>query len=696
MLTPSIQRVASTAAGQLRGNGRFGKRDGRFFAPYTFRCLLLAFLAIVFMADSVLAQQASVPKEAEPFHPTRIIVKYAHPVQAAAERVVLKQRELKIHQRFQLLPQLVVMDLADEKVAQVVRALPAKERFKHLQDHMAALRATGLVDYAEPDYVRRINLEPTDVAYTSGTLWAVHNFGQNNGVAGADIGAVPAWDITTGSTNVIVAIVDTGIRYTHQDLAINMWHNSGEIPGNGADDDGDGYIDNVYGINAMTGSGNPMDDNGHGSHVAGTIGAVANNGGPHVGVAWKVRLMACKFLTNYGEGFVSDSIKCLEFARSKGARIINASYGGPYFSQAEYDAIKALGDDGVLFVAAAGNQGNSTIPDYPASYKLPNVLAVVATDRNDGLASFSKVGGGIVQIGAPGVDIYSCGANSDSDYALMNGTSMAAPHVVGAAALVLSAYPDATLTELRCRLLKGATPIPALTNYPGCRGRLNVLNSLTATASGNLSVEVSPPFGTTLPAGKPSRITVTVSDLLPVTNALVTALISGSTNLTLLDNGIAPDTIAHDGAYTATITAPTNQASVNLNLHVSALGWPDVTNQLSYLLAVPPVNDDFSDRIAIAYCQGAISGSYAGASLEPGRGFETGARAAVGQRQAGGEALQVFAHRLSRRQRGVARSHAPQPQRGLRDLEALFQVVEQHLRQLGRITDQQQAQGPLV
>ena len=232
---------------------------------------------------------------------------------------------MSVRRPLSLVPSAVVLDLSDAGAVRAALALAPADRALRLHARIAALRATGLFEYVEPDYLRTRCLEPTDAAYADGTLWALHNVGQSNGVAGADIGAAAAWGLTTGSTNVLVAIVDTGIRFTHQELAAQLWRNPGEIPGNGIDDDHDGYIDNVYGINALYGTnsvpgGSPLDDNGHGSHVAGTIGAAANDGNPHVGVAWKVRLMACKFLDASGGGYISDELECLQFALAKGAR----------------------------------------------------------------------------------------------------------------------------------------------------------------------------------------------------------------------------------------------------------------------------------------------------------------------------------------------------------------------------------------
>ena len=162
-----------------------------------------------------------------------------------------------------------------------------------------------------------------------------------------------AWDVTTGSTDVLVAVIDTGIRYTHQELRNQMWVNPDEIADNGIDDDGDGYVDNVHGIDVINNDGDPMDDHGHGTHCAGTIGASANDGYAHVGVAWNVRLMGCKFLSAQGSGYTSGAVECIDFAVAKGAKVLSNSWGGGGFSQSLYDAIKRAQDAGVLFIAGA-------------------------------------------------------------------------------------------------------------------------------------------------------------------------------------------------------------------------------------------------------------------------------------------------------------------------------------------------------
>ena len=507
-----------------------------------------------------------------------------------------------------------MLDLADATEAKAALALAPAERAQRLQARIAALQATGLFEYVEPDYLRTASLEPTDSAYTDGTPWALHNTGQSNGVAGADIGAAAAWDLTTGSTNVIVAIVDTGIRYTHQDLAAQMWRDPAAPNA-------------VFGTNAVAGNSDPMDDNGHGSHVAGTIGAAANNGNPHVGVAWNGRLMGCKFLNSAGNGYLSDAIKCFEFALAKGARILNASYGGYYFSQTEFQAIQNLRDHGVLLVAA-GNESrdNDATPSYPASYDLHNILSVAAVDRADNRAGFSNVGRTRVHLGAPGVEIFSCWTGSDAAYNTIDGTSMATPHVVGAAALVLAHHPGATLTEVRRRILNGVVIIPSLTNRTITGGRLNVFNSLTATPAVALEIETSPRAGQTLSGGKPVTLDAFVTDLLPVTNATVTATSGAFTNLALLDGGVAPDAIPNDGVYTTTFLVPTNQATLEITLVISAVGWPTVTNIVTYPVILPPPNDDFADHIAISSsnCVVMVSGSNLNASEEAGEPVHAG------------------------------------------------------------------------
>lgn len=345
---------------------------------------------------------------------------------------------------------------------------------------------SGLVAYAEPDVSVRILAEPDDFRFWDGSLWAMKNTGQLGGTPGADIKAPQGWDLQTSAATVVVAVVDTGIRQTHEDLAGNLWTNPAEIAGNGLDDDGDGFVDDLHGINAITGGGDPADDHGHGSHVAGAIGATGNNAVGVAGVAWRVQLMALKFIDAQGNGAVSDAITCIDYARRHHARIINASWGGDpsYASAALRDAIASARTAGILFVAACGNsQGdNDTTPLYPASFnqQLDNVLAVASTNRHDGLSFFSNYGATTVDLAAPGEDIFSCWGGYDTDYRFDSGTSMAAAHVSGVAALVLARSGAASYAAVKQAILGSTDPLPGLQGKCATGGRLNLFRALEA------------------------------------------------------------------------------------------------------------------------------------------------------------------------------------------------------------------------
>ena len=355
------------------------------------------------------------------------------------------------------------------------------------QDARAALNelvANPLVETAELDARISIASLPDDPGFSQ--LWGLNNTGQTGGTADADVDAPEAWNIETG-TAVMVGVIDTGIDYTHPDLAANVWTNPLEIPGNGIDDDDNGYVDDVHGYDFANRDGDPMDDHGHGTHVAGTIAAVANNGIGVAGVSWHAKVMALKFLDAGGSGWASDAVDALNYATDMGAKITNNSWGGGEYSTALRDAIASANSGGAVFVAAAGNyaSNNDTTPFYPAGYDGPNVIVVAATDSNDSLASFSNFGRSTVHLGAPGVGIYSTvpavGAgccSSPTRYATLNGTSMAAPHVSGAAALLISHYPGLTPTQVRQRLAFSGDPVPALANTTLSGRRLNLAGML--------------------------------------------------------------------------------------------------------------------------------------------------------------------------------------------------------------------------
>lgn len=345
-----------------------------------------------------------------------------------------------------------------------------------LKRAIAALRQDPAVRIAEPDYTVHAAFAPNDPFFPQ--LWGLHNTGQTGGSPDADIDAAEAWDVTRGDASVVVAVIDTGVDYNHPDLAANMWTNSAEIPGNGIDDEGDGWVDDVHGIDTVNIDGNPMDDNSHGTHCAGTIGAVGNNGIGVAGVCHTVRIMPLKFLASNGFGQTSAAITCIDYARTHGAKILSNSWAGDEFSQLLLEAIQRARNAGILFVAAAGNEGtnNDAVTTYPASYTplVDNQLTVAATDNSDQLAFFSNYGAS-VDLAAPGVNIYSTTPNNT--YSFFSGTSMAAPHVSGAAALLLARYPGLTPAQLKARLLSNVDT-PASLLGKTASGRLNVNRAL--------------------------------------------------------------------------------------------------------------------------------------------------------------------------------------------------------------------------
>jgi len=354
--------------------------------------------------------------------------------------------------------------------------------------------------YAEADHI--ISLSPNETADSvSGTVgssgsssvtpddtsyalqWGLHNTGQSPfyGTAGADIDAPIAWNTTTGS-GVVVAVVDTGVDYTHEDLAANIWNNSGEIAGNGIDDDGNGYIDDVRGWNFCSVTNDPMDDNGHGTHCVGIIAAVGNNGVGVTGVNWKVKIMPLKFLDSSGSGYTSDAISAILYANKMGAKVISNSWGGTDSSRSLKDAIEA---SSAVVVCAAGNDAENidTTPLYPASYNSSNIIAVAATDYNDKLASFSNYGSKSVDIAAPGVMIRS--TYSDNRYAYLSGTSMATPFVSGVAALVYASNSSLSSTGVKAKILSGAETLSSLNGKVVSNGRLNAANAVKSSSDGD-------------------------------------------------------------------------------------------------------------------------------------------------------------------------------------------------------------------
>lgn len=363
---------------------------------------------------------------------------------------------------------------------------------------MKRLRKHPAIESVELDYHIAVN-EPVSVVNDDkyDKLWGLKNTGQtltigdreSTGIAGADIDAETAWQTTTGSKEVVVGVIDTGVDYTHEDLVNNMWTNTLELNGeDGVDDDGNGYVDDIYGWDAFDNEGDPMDEGGHGTHVAGTIGAEGNNGVGVVGVNHNVSIVGCRFLGPNG-GATSGAIACLDYMvglKNSGVniKITNNSWGGGGYSKALEDAISANNDAGILFVAAAGNSArdNDQSDYYPSNYDVPNVMSIASTTNKDDMSGFSQWGLTTVDMGAPGSDIASTypmalqGGNPG--YVWMSGTSMATPHVSGVAALIASLDEDVTVAEMKDILMNSGDPIDALAGKTVSGKRLNAANAV--------------------------------------------------------------------------------------------------------------------------------------------------------------------------------------------------------------------------
>ena len=339
-----------------------------------------------------------------------------------------------------------------------------------VEEVVAALERNPNVVYAEPDYVVHASLTPNDPSY--GNLWGMTN-----------IKAATAWNTTTGDGTLMVAVIDTGIDRSHPDLQGNLWQNPGESA-NGLDDDGNGYVDDLHGWDFAYGDNDPSDVQGHGTHVAGTIGARGNNGVGVAGVNWQVKLVALKFLNDSGSGSTSNAIKAVQYAASKGIRVSNNSWGGGGYSQSLYDAIDASKSVGHLFVAAAGNSNVNTdlTPHYPSSYDLDNVVSVASITSSDARSSFSNYGATSVDIGAPGSSIYS---TVPGGYGTMSGTSMATPHVAGAAALLTGLHPAWSYGAIRDAILGTARPLSALAGLTVTGGTLDLAAAVAYVPGGS-------------------------------------------------------------------------------------------------------------------------------------------------------------------------------------------------------------------
>ena len=360
--------------------------------------------------------------------------------------------------------------------ASVVKTAPGAD----IEAEIERLSALPEVKYAEPDYLRETSAVPDDPQYPA--MWHLDNTGQTGGTPDADIDAPEAWDTFTGSGQAVIAVIDSGVDIDHPDLVSSLWVNPGEVAGDGIDNDGNGYVDDIHGIDPFAGDSDPDDVNGHGTHVAGTTAATGNNGIGVTGVNWNAQIMALRVGNQLlSTAAILESLDYITTMKTQfGINVVvsNNSYGGGPPSQAEFAAIQASINAGIGYVTSAGNNAsnNDTFPQFPASYDIEEIISVAATDHNDELSVFSNFGLGSVDLAAPGTDVLS--TTIGGGYGLLSGTSMASPHVAGVHALLAGFSPASTVQEIRSAILLGADPLPNLAGTSVTGARLNAAQAL--------------------------------------------------------------------------------------------------------------------------------------------------------------------------------------------------------------------------
>lgn len=424
------------------------------------------------------------PKRTSSASEPEVLVKFRPNVSLAEIKKIAAKYNDRVEDEIETVKGLVSIDDLDDKDMETVA-----EQYRQMPE---------IVVYAQPNY--KISLDDPESLSISDALlrgnalnaelpddpmfneqWALNNSGQNGGKANSDIKAVDAWKKTTGSKDVVIAVLDTGVKYNHPDLQANMWTRPANVPQ--YRDDELGTFNDLHGFNGTDNQSDPMDENGHGTHCSGIIGAEGDNSEGIAGINWNVTIMPLKFMGRGGYGTTKDAIEAINYAIDRkrngvNVRIISASWGSTAYSKALEDVIRAAGEEGILFVAAAGNDGtsNDKSPHYPSNYDLPNVISVAALDRNDNLASFSNFGVKTVHIAAPGREILSTWLNDD--YREASGTSMATPYVAGVAALVLANEPKLSVEQLRAKILKSVDKIDSLNGKIETGGRINAAKAL--------------------------------------------------------------------------------------------------------------------------------------------------------------------------------------------------------------------------
>src|SRR5262245_693258 len=513
------------------------------------RLMLAAALASALVAAAV-ASAANGPRASRvpDAVPGSIIVGFKAHVSAKARGSALAAVGARPTKRFSQIDSTVV-SVSESNTSRTIRALERDPR----------------VAYAEPNFILHAADATNDPFFNQ--EWGLDNTGQQvnwtSGTPDADIDAKEAWNVSTGSPDVTVAVIDTGVDVTHPDLAQDIWINEGEncagCRTNGIDDDGNGYVDDWRGWDFVNHDNDPTDDNGHGTHVAGSIAAAGNNGVGVAGVTWNSKIMPLKFLGSDGSGSTEDAISAILYARAKGVPILNNSWGGGEFSQALQDAIEQTDASGELFVAAAGNDFTNTDaePFWPSSYDTPNILSVGASDQFDRKAWFSNYGVRTVDLSAPGTNIYSTWRGGT--YRFADGTSMATPQVSGAAALAKAVFPDASGVGLKALLLRTVDPVAALNGATRTGGRLNVDHAVRCT--GPEAWIESPAAGAEVNAGEPLEVRV-VGALCGSPNGVsVSATLNGSP---------FPLNARGDGLYTATYTPPAGAITLTVTATAGA------------------------------------------------------------------------------------------------------------------------------
>jgi subtilisin family serine protease len=436
-------------------------------------------------AQSVIAQM----EKGGQYKDGELLVKFKKGVQAASSASVHKAIGASVVRKYSIIP-----TLEQVKLPQGLSVKDAVMQYMSDQN----------VEYAEPNYIRKTEIIiPNDTYFVN--QWALWNTGQYAyGTAGADIRMAEGWEVTIGSGNITVAVLDTGIDYGHNDLVWNVWRNLGETSCTDAvDNDGNGFVNDCVGWNFVDNTSDPMDDYGHGTHVAGVIGAKGNNSAGTAGIMWLTNMMALKVCDINGSCDVGSEIAAIDYAitmkndHGVNVRAMNASFGGGSYSAAEYQAIDRANVAGILYVASAGNGGddgvgdnNDVMPMYPASYDLPNIISVAATDQDDRKVSFSNFGPTSVDVAAPGTYIFSTVPNWWTTYygyghlEMFSGTSMSAPHVTGLAGLLSAYHTQFTHNQIKTMVLRYVDILPTLNGWILTGGRINAeraLKSLWAT-----------------------------------------------------------------------------------------------------------------------------------------------------------------------------------------------------------------------